>query len=184
MVWEGAGAQSPAPDPIIDRTARIWGASTGQALTPSLPHDSFVERVYFTSDGQRLVTVSNSGLVRAWDSTTGRPLTEWLNAGTYWGACFDPVAERIAVGTMEGIIRIWEIPRTPTPVPAWFLDLAEAAAGIRLSERGNVELVPGQELHKIAEQLAAKDTGEFYERLAKWFLADPAQRPASWAAPR
>jgi WD40 repeat protein/serine/threonine protein kinase len=168
----------------IDRMARIWDASTGQGLTPPLGHDSFVERVFFTSDGQRLVTTCRSGLARIWDSTTGRPLTEWLNAGTYWDACFDPVAERIAVGTMEGIIRIWEIPRAPTPVPARFLDLAEAVAGIRLSERGNVEFVSREQIKKFAHELAAKDAVDSYEQLAKWFLADPTQRPHSWAEPK
>jgi WD40 repeat protein len=154
----------------IDRTARIWDGSTGQALTPPLAHDSFVERVFFSSDGQRLATIGRSGLARIWDSATGRPLTEWLNAGSYWEACFDPTSERIALGTTDGIVHLWKIPRAPTPAPARFLALAEGVAGIRLSERGNVELVPWTELNKIAAELATKEPNDFYERLARRFV--------------
>jgi len=153
----------------IDRTARIWDASTGQALTPPLPHDSFVERVYFTSDGQRLVTICRSGLARVWDSTTGRPLTEWLNAGNYWMACFDPTAERIALGTAEGIVHIWKIQRAPTPVPEWFPAFAEAVAGIRLAERGAMELAPRQKLKDLVTQITPNASTNEYERLASWF---------------
>ena len=74
---------------------------------------------------------------------------------------------------------MWDVPEAPTPVPAWFPAFAEAVAGLRLTERGNVELVPRHEIETIAERLAAGNAGEFYERLGRWFLADPAQRTAN-----
>jgi WD40 repeat protein len=155
----------------IDRTAQIWDARTGQTLTPPLRHDSMVGRVYFTTDGQRLVTTCSSGRARLWDSTTGRPLSEWLNAGTtYWGACFNPAAQRIAVGTTEGIVRIWKIPRASTPVPEWFPRFAEAVAGVRLGERGAMELVPREKLKAFAEQIPAGAATRNYEQIARWFL--------------
>jgi hypothetical protein len=77
------------------------------------------------------------------------------------------------------MVRVWDVPPVPAPVPAWFVEFAEVAAGIRLSERGNVELVPREELEKLSQTLVAKEQGEFYERLARWFLANPAERPVS-----
>jgi hypothetical protein len=71
---------------------------------------------------------------------------------------------------------VWDVPEAPTPVPAWFPAFAEAVAGLRLSERGNVELVPRHEIETIAARLTAENSGGFYERLGRWFLADPAQR--------
>ena len=67
----------------------------------------------------------------------------------------------------------------PTPVPDWFLALAEAVAGTRLSARGNTELVSRRELEDVAQRLAPVSSGDFYERLGRWFLADPARRPMS-----
>jgi hypothetical protein len=57
--------------------------------------------------------------------------------------------------------------------------LAEAVAGTRLSALGNVELVSRGELDEVARRLASVSEGDFYERLGRWFLADPTQRPVS-----
>jgi hypothetical protein len=85
----------------------------------------------------------------------------------------------------------------PTPVPAWFPEFAEAVAGIKLGERGNVELVPGANLRKatpewpftpsfsasggegVGEGPMTGGTVDPYQRVADWLLADPAQRPAA-----
>jgi hypothetical protein len=71
------------------------------------------------------------------------------------------------------------VPEAPTPVPAWFPGFAEAIGGIRLSQRGNVELVSRYELKEITEKLTRGGTDAFYTGLASWFLADPTQRIAS-----
>jgi WD40 repeat protein/serine/threonine protein kinase len=42
-----------------DKTARLWDAATGQPIGPALRHVSTVSDLKFTSDGKRLVTVSN-----------------------------------------------------------------------------------------------------------------------------
>jgi hypothetical protein len=86
---------------------------------------------------------------------------------------------RIVTGAENGIVRQWDVPQAPTPVPPWFLALAESVAGTRLSERGNTEFVSRRELEDVAPRLARVCEGDFYERLARWFLADPSQRPVS-----
>jgi hypothetical protein len=117
-------------------------------------------------------------MARLWDSTNGRPLTEWLNAGAaVIHACFDSTGTRVATGG-EGGVHVWEVPPVPTPVPDWFLAFAESIAGTRLSSRGNTELVARRELEELARQLARDDGDDFYHRMAEWFLADPAQRAA------
>ena len=50
---------------------------------------------------------------------------------------------------------------------------------MRLSPRGNVEIVHRAEFDQLRHQLAAKEENGFYERLARWFLSDPMQRPRS-----
>jgi eukaryotic-like serine/threonine-protein kinase len=160
----------------LDRTARIWDAATGQAVTPPLQHNGPLTELAYSPDGRRVLTgCRNEGVVRLWDAETGRPLTEWLNIGSRLSSvCFDTTGEHIAAAGRGA--RVWNLPFAPTPVPEWFPAFAQAVAGIRLDERGNAELVPRTELDQMAGRLPRKGSGDFYERLARWFLADPANR--------
>jgi WD40 repeat protein len=162
----------------LDRTARIWDARTGQALTPPLRHAYPLDRVDFTSDGKRLVTVTWKGVARYWDTKTGRPLSEWLNAGGYWATCFDRASDRIAVGTTQGLMSIWGVPRASTPVPNWFPAFAEAVAGLRLAESGSMELVPNHVLKDFVHNAAVQAADNDYAQMARWFLQTPLADPA------
>ncbi|MFN0130176.1 MAG: WD40 repeat domain-containing serine/threonine protein kinase [Verrucomicrobiales bacterium] len=163
-----------------DRSARVWDAATGRALTPPLPHLSAATHVAFSPDGQRILTGGWNGMVRQWDVKTGHPLTEWLFAGgLIGGLCFDSTGSRMATGTQEGTARLWDTPPPPTPAPLWFIEFAEAVAGMRLSERGNVELLSRGSLEAAASRFARESEDDFYARLGRWFLAAPAHRSAS-----
>jgi hypothetical protein len=58
-----------------DRTARVWDAATGQALTPPLRHDGLVSRAMFSPNSRRLVTISGEKMARVWDAEAGKALT-------------------------------------------------------------------------------------------------------------
>lgn len=159
----------------LDRTARVWNAETGEALTSDLKHGSPVSRLAFSPDGKRVLTGCWDGFVRVWDSGTGRPLTEWLDTeGWLSSACFDSTGEHIMTGAKG--VRIWDIPAAPTPVPGWFLSFAEAMAGIRLSERGNTEIVRRISLQDIPPRSETADGHSFYGLLAEWLLQEPKDR--------
>jgi len=98
--------------------------------------------------------------------------------GKLTALCFDSTGERIATGADSGVMRVWDVPAPPIPVPTWFPAFAEAVAGTRLSALGNVELLSREELETARQQLAQMHADDFYARLARWLLADPAQRPA------
>ena len=162
----------------LDRTARVWDATTGETVAESLMHDGYVSQVAYSRDGRRLLTSCVKGPSRLWDAATGRPLTEWLDAGgTQVAACLDETGRRLITGALEGAVHLSDEPPAPTPVPVWFLDFAEAVVGTRLTARGNTELVSRQELEDRARQLSRSHANDFYERLARWFLANPAKRP-------
>jgi WD40 repeat protein len=153
----------------LDRTAQLWDAATGQALTPPLRHEVPVERVHFSSDGERLFTKEWSGAGRIWDSGTGRPLSEWLRTRAPFGAVFDPDRAHVIMGATNGIVGVWHLPDLPLPVPEWFPEFAEAMAGIRLTERGAVELLPSQHLKTLVQRPPAKPAVDEYERIAQRF---------------
>ena len=85
----------------------------------------------------------------------------------------------VVTASLDRTARVWDAPPAPTPVPPWFLALAEAVAGTRLSARGNIELVSRKEREEAVRQLVRVSDGDFYERLGRWFLADPSKRPES-----
>ena len=41
-----------------DKTARVWDAATGKALSEPMKHDGEVHSAQFSADGQRVVTAS------------------------------------------------------------------------------------------------------------------------------
>ncbi len=60
-----------------DQTARLWDASTGQAVGSPLPHSSPVTSVAFSPDGKSIATASRDG-IRLWDATApGRRAHPW-----------------------------------------------------------------------------------------------------------
>ena len=49
-----------------DNQARVWDASTTEAITPFLAHSGYIRWVCITP-GNRLITASDPNLLRAWD---------------------------------------------------------------------------------------------------------------------
>lgn len=149
-------------------------------MTPPLPHGSSVSHVRFSPDGRRILTGGWNGLARVWDAQTGRPLSEWLQAGNVISSVgFDSTGKHIVVANQRSLARVWNLPEAPIPVPPWFTLLAEAVAGSRLTAQGNLELFSRQEFDGSAWPVAPHKSSEFYERLSEWFLAQRAERSRS-----
>jgi len=60
-----------------DKTARVWNAQSGKALTEPLKHNGDVVSAQFSPDGKRIVTASSDKTARVWDigSCLELPLT-------------------------------------------------------------------------------------------------------------
>ncbi len=92
-----------------DRTARVWDAHTGMALSPPLVHTGEVVCAGFSPDGQRVVSASLDHTARVWDARTGSPVTAPLaHAREVVHAAFSPDGRRVVTASMDKTARVWD----------------------------------------------------------------------------
>ncbi len=97
---------------------KIWDANTGEELVAFPGHTDFVSFAFFSPEcgskagtavsqcGARLLTTSDDGTARVWDTTTGEQLLLLLgHQGLSWPAAFSSDGKRIAtISTSEAYI--------------------------------------------------------------------------------
>jgi len=105
----------------IDRTARVWDATTGQPLLTLKGHKGLIYSVAFSPDGQRIVTGGGPfgvgmipGEAKVWDATTGQQLFELKGYHyTVWCLAFSPDGKRMATVAADraygpGEVKVWD----------------------------------------------------------------------------
>ena len=93
-----------------EKSVRIWELPSGKPLA-SIPHSDSVERVEFSPDGSRLVTLPvNDSMAFVWDTATGRQLTQMTFEGTLTDLAFDPGSRYLAGASHEsGAVLLWDL---------------------------------------------------------------------------
>ena len=93
----------------VDKTARVWDATTGQPVGEPLRHDDSVEAACFSPDGLHAVTASRDKTARVWDATTGRPAGGPLrHESAVLAASFSPDGSRVVTASQDKTARIWD----------------------------------------------------------------------------
>jgi WD40 repeat protein len=73
-----------------------------------LVHSGAVRSISFSPDGTRVVTGSEDGIIRLWDSATTRVLAMCSHDGPVADARFSPDGKNIAFAGRSGDVRIWD----------------------------------------------------------------------------
>ncbi len=165
-----------------DGKARLWDVSSGEAVGEPLRHQSNVTAVEFSNDGNRVLTASDDATARVWDPSTGQALCEPLrHEGNILRAQFDRQGLTVMTITGVGKVSVWDIPSVPNggATPAWLHGLAEAVAGVRLTDGGDMEPVPIEAYLQLRDRLQSANPVTPIERWLAWFFGDRRNRTVS-----
>jgi WD40 repeat protein len=106
----------------LDKTARVWNASTATPVTPPLEHQGFVVAAAFSPDGTRVVTASFDKTARVWDASTGTPVTPpFEHQGAVVTAAFSPDGRRVVTASWDKTARVWTLPVDNLSLEDWRL---------------------------------------------------------------
>ena len=97
---------------IDDGNVILWDTNTGKAKRALKAHNGPVWSVDVTSDGKRMATAGDDGLVKIWnledeESTEPVEILESDNGALVRCVKFDPTGTTIAAGTRQGKLLIW-----------------------------------------------------------------------------
>jgi WD40 repeat protein/serine/threonine protein kinase len=164
----------------LDGLARVWDAHTGAPLTRPIRHGDSLLLAELSPDGERLATVGRDNAVRIWDTRSGDPVSEPMRHDRQVSMlAFSPDGRRLAVTVNPETTFLWDVPPASVPAPPWLPDLAEAVAGLRIDDRGDITSAGTGDFWSLREQLLARGDEDHYSHWASWFFADRATRTAS-----
>lgn len=165
-----------------DQEIRFWDVPTGKSTGIIIRPEYFVSSLALTQDGSKLVTVTDEGEIRVWETRLGNSLCPPVRAG----AGIDAV--HIAKDAKHYVFHLPEsgwfsLPMPPegTPLPGWFLDLAEALARRRLTSEAQTESLTLDDLKKAVAAVPEKPGPDeaLAHRWARWLTSKPGNRPLS-----
>jgi tetratricopeptide (TPR) repeat protein len=92
-----------------DKTARVWNAVSGQAITPPLKHEDIVLHAAFSADGRYVVTASRDGTARVWDAVSGQRFRRAIkHENALMNAAFSPDGRRRVTASGDNAARVWD----------------------------------------------------------------------------
>lgn len=98
----------------LDRLAVVWNTQTFQPMTTFRQHTTGILAVGWAMDGQTVASSSIGGVTRVWNGGNGQQvhgfyseLDQAKNGVALNALAFQPGGNMLAVGGMDGILRIW-----------------------------------------------------------------------------
>jgi len=70
-------------------------------------HDGWIRAIAMSSEGTRIATAGNDGIVRLWSTTDGAQVAEWAHGSKVMSLTFAPDGKSLVSGDLFGMIRQW-----------------------------------------------------------------------------
>ncbi|HZF13519.1 MAG TPA: WD40 repeat domain-containing protein [Thermoanaerobaculia bacterium] len=180
-------AFSPDGETVVtasdDNTARLWKARTGEPIGEPMRHEGPVRSAVISPDGQRVVTASQDGTARIWDARSGHAIADPLrhDGKPVRSAAWSADSQRVVTVAADGVARLWDLPTGSAEHAGLLAALAESAGGMSFQDLGALITIPDriERLTRFRAQLAKFPAADTNAALARWFLADPAERTLS-----
>jgi WD40 repeat protein len=93
-----------------DKTARVWDAKTGKAVTPPLEHPFPLDCGDFSPDGRRVIAAAGTGVptsAQVWDAFSGVPIFSLNHPRDIWSARFSPEGRHILTASGDKTVQLW-----------------------------------------------------------------------------
>jgi WD40 repeat protein len=137
--------------------ARVWDASSGQAVALPIKLRSPVRQLAIAPDGMRMATVGVDGDIRVWHILSGEPLTPWLPHRSMVARMqFSPDGRFLLTAVHEEAIRLWDLAGGLTPVVP--LRLSEEVQRAWFSSSGRHLMTQERAQDSVSSQLRLWDT--------------------------
>jgi WD40 repeat protein len=93
----------------IDRTVRVWDATSGVHKHTLEGHTNWIRSVAFSPNGAQIISGSDDRTVRVWDAVSGAH-KHTLKGHTHWirSVVFSPDGSQIISGSDDCTVRVWD----------------------------------------------------------------------------
>ncbi|MBK8036512.1 MAG: protein kinase [Verrucomicrobiaceae bacterium] len=154
-----------------DHTAAIWKARSLAPLMDPLRLDDAVEQVVFSGDGRRFACATTQQVIVGDFEARGLLGEGFTLPNIGRKLTLNHHGTRVAFSIGNGSTFVHDIaPAASSPVPEWFLKLAETYVSRRMTAQGTVEMQdhPGLE---VLQELVPKDSKDEWSHFAGWMFA-------------
>jgi Prp8 binding protein len=92
-----------------DKTAGVWDAEAGVRIRRLRGHTSFVNTCAPAKDEPSLVTGSDDGTVKIWDTRRRNYVHSLANKYQVTAACYGGSSNQIITGGLDNVIKVWDV---------------------------------------------------------------------------